>query len=65
MSYLFDKRVGHLQLAVSPDGDDPTTQCVMLVRHDSLGGHGQPMRLTVDDLRDLQYLVNRALDHER
>lgn len=56
----FSKTVGSITLTVEGVESPLNMQCVKLSRND-FSGQSMPLRMTFDELRDLQYIVNRAL----
>lgn len=63
MSQPFEKSVGKLVLVVEANESDLNRQCVRLSRSDNY--NTIPLRLSLDELTDLQYLVNRAVETMR
>ncbi len=57
----FSKTVGRLTLKVER-AVGIVDDCVSLTRAADFNGYTQPVRMTLDELRDLQYLVNRSIE---
>jgi hypothetical protein len=56
----FDKTVSGLRLAIEGNDSGLNSQCVVLTR---VGNSSLiPYRMTRDELRDLKYLVDRAVE---
>lgn len=57
----FSKVVGAISLVIEANESDYNRQCVVLRRSD-VTLHATPLRVSKDELIDLQYLVNRAVE---